>query len=115
MIDASHLAAAGVIEIAEIDVIPGNEAAFVAAVAEAEQHFRAARGCRSFALLGSVEHPQRFRLTVGWDSVADHMEHFRNSEGFAAWRALASPHFATPPRVEHVTMAHKGFVNDRKD
>lgn len=48
-------------EIAEIEVAAGNEAAFEAAVAEAAPHFESARGCRSFALDRSLEHPQRYR------------------------------------------------------
>lgn len=96
-------------EIAEIEVIPGTEAAFEAAVAEAAPHFKAGRGCRSFALDRSIEHPQRYRLVVGWDSVEDHMVHFRESEGFQAWRALVGPHFASPPRVEHVARVIDDF------
>ena len=96
-------------EIAEIEVIAGHEAAFEAAVAKAAPHFKTARGCRSFALDRSIEHAQRYRLVVGWDTVEDHMVHFRESEGFQAWRALAGPHFASPPRVEHVTTVVDGF------
>ena len=96
-------------EIAEIDVIAGHEAAFEAGVAEAAPHFKAARGCRSFALTRSIEHPQRYRLTVGWDSVEDHMVHFRESAAFQIWRGLVGPHFATPPRVEHVQSVIDSF------
>lgn len=96
-------------EIAEIEVSAGHETAFEAAVAEAAPHFRAARGCRSFALDRSIEHPQRYRLVVGWDSVDDHMVHFRDSAGFQAWRSLVGPHFAGPPRVEHVESVIDGF------
>ena len=95
-------------EIAEIDVIAGSEAAFEAAVAEAAPHFKLARGCRSFALDRSIEHPQRYRLMVGWDSVEDHMVHFRESAGFQSWRALVGHLFATPPRVEHVERVIEG-------
>ena len=96
-------------EIAEIEVIAGQEAAFEAGVAEAAPHFKAARGCRSFALDRSIEHPQRYRLVVGWDSVEDHMVHFRESAGFQAWRALAGPYFVGTPRVEHVERVIDGF------
>ncbi len=96
-------------EIAEIDVIAGHEADFEAAVAQAAPHFKAARGCRSFALSRSIEQPQRYRLTVGWDSVEDHMIHFRESAGFQAWRGLVGAHFASVPRVEHVASVIDGF------
>ena len=96
-------------EIAEIDVLPGHEAAFEAGVAKAAPHFKAARGCSSFALNRSIEHPQRYRLVVGWDSVDDHMIHFRESAGFQAWRDLVGSHFADVPRVEHVASVIDGF------
>ena len=89
-------------EIAEIDVTPGDEAAFEAAVAEAVPHFRNAVGCRSIALNRSIESPERYRLVVGWDSVDDHVIGFRESAGFQAWRGLVGRYFAKPPRVEHV-------------
>jgi quinol monooxygenase YgiN len=96
-------------EVAEINLIPGHEADFVAAVAQAAPHFKAARGCRSLALNRSVEAPQTYRLVVGWDTIEDHMVHFRESEAFQAWRALAGPHFASPPRVEHVETVLEAF------
>ena len=96
-------------EIAEIEVMPGHEADFEAAVAKAAPHFQAARGCRSLALNRSVEHPQKYRLVVGWDTIEDHMVHFRESEAFQAWRGLAGPHFASPPRVEHLETVLEAF------
>ena len=96
-------------EIAEIEVIAGHEAAFEAAVSDAAPHFKGARGCRSFALDRSIERPQHYRLIVGWDSVEDHMVHFRESAAFQIWRILAGPHFANPPRVEHVERCIDGF------
>jgi heme-degrading monooxygenase HmoA len=96
-------------EIAEIDVTEGHEAEFEAAVRKAAPLFKVSRGCRSFALTRSIEHPQRYRLTVGWDTVEDHMVHFRESEAFQGWRALVGPYFASPPRVEHVATVIDGF------
>ena len=43
----------------------------------------------------------RYLLFVQWETLEDHIVHFRNSENFAEWRRLAGPHFAAPPRVEH--------------
>ena len=96
-------------EIAEIDVVDGHEGDFEAAVAEAAPHFKAAKGCRSFALKRSIENPQRYRLVVGWETIEDHMVHFRESAAFQTWRGLVGPHFAGPPRVEHVATVIDGF------
>lgn len=89
-------------EIAQIEIDASQAQAFEAAVAQAEPHFRAAKGFRSFALYRSIELPGRYRLIVGWDSVEAHTVDFRASPAFQAWRALAGPFFLAPPHVEHV-------------
>lgn len=98
-----------IFEIASITVKPGQEAAFEADVAKAVLHFRAAQGCRRMKLERSIETPAHYRLVVGWDSVEDHMVQFRESDGYQQWRALAGPHFASPPHVEHVATVLDGF------
>ncbi|MFJ8795230.1 antibiotic biosynthesis monooxygenase family protein [Streptomyces sp. NPDC102462] len=89
-------------EIAQIEIHPGHEQEFEEAVVKALPHFLAADGCDGVDLYRSVEHPSRYRLMVRWETVAHHTVTFRGSEGFARWRALAGPHFAAPPQVEHV-------------
>lgn len=96
-------------EIAEIDVLGGTERQFEAAVAGATPYFQGAAGCLSLKLHRSIEFPCRYRLVVAWESVQDHTTQFRESQAFARWRELASPHFAAPPRVEHVTTLDVGF------
>ena len=96
-------------EVAHILVKPGAEIAFEQAVAEAAAIFRAARGCHGARLHRSIEQPQSYRLMVGWDSVDDHMVHFRAAPGFQQWRALAAPHFAAPPSVEHFATVVDGI------
>jgi heme-degrading monooxygenase HmoA len=96
-------------EIAQIEVKPGSEAAFEDGVNKAAPLFKRARGCKSMELQRSHEFPQRYRLVVGWDTIDDHMVHFRNSEDFQGWRNLVGPHFASPPQVEHVSQALKAF------
>lgn len=89
-------------EIAYIAIDPARAEAFEAAVAAARPHFEAAAGFVSFRLERVIEEPAHYRLVVGWVSVEAHMTDFRASDGFQKWRALASPFFAQPPRVEHV-------------
>ncbi|MFC8419526.1 antibiotic biosynthesis monooxygenase family protein [Streptomyces sp. NPDC057236] len=89
-------------EIAQIEIRPGQEREFERAVAQALPCFLAADGCHGADLHRSVEHPSRYRLMVRWETVEHHTVTFRASEGFARWRALAGPHFAAPPQVEHV-------------
>ncbi|MFS8037833.1 antibiotic biosynthesis monooxygenase family protein [Xanthobacter sp. AM11] len=94
-----------VYEVATIDIKEGSEAAFEAAVKEAAPYFQKSRGCRGLSLERSVETPTRYYLVVTWDSVEDHMVHFRNAPEFQEWRRLASPHFASAPTVEHTSVA----------
>lgn len=89
-----------VVEIALIDVKPGEEHQFAAAYEKARHHVASAPGCHWLRMTRGIESPSRFVLLVEWDSVAAH-EDFRNSDAFPQWRALIGPHFAAPPLVEH--------------
>jgi heme-degrading monooxygenase HmoA len=88
-------------EIAQIDVKPGSEKDFEAAIAKAEPIFRRCKGWKSFELHRGIEKPSRYRLHIKWETLENHTEDFRGSENFAQWRALVGPHFAAPPEVEH--------------
>ncbi len=98
-----------VTEIAQIKVIAGKEKAFEQAVAEAAPHFQSAKGYISLNLEKCIEDPSIYRLVVEWETLDNHMVDFRGSEGFAAWRALASPHFAEPPHVVHTENVFKAI------
>ena len=88
-------------EIAQIDVKPGTEKDFEAAVAKARAAFGRSPGFRGFELHRSIEKPQRYRLMVKWETLENHTVDFRGSENFAEWRALVGSYFASPPEVEH--------------
>lgn len=88
-------------EIATLTIDPDRAEEFEAAVAAARPYFEAAKGCLSFGMQRSIESPERYQLVVGWESVEAHMVDFRETEGFQAWRSLASPFFVAPPKVEH--------------
>ena len=92
-----------VLEVADIEVRPGEEEQFVAAYRGARAELAATPGCRSVRMTRGVESPSRFVLLVEWDSVEAHEQNFRGTERFSRWRAAIGPHFAAPPRVEHVT------------
>ncbi len=98
-----------IIEIAEIEVKPGEEAAFEAAVAEAASLFKRSKGCRAMELQRGVEKPSKYRLVVKWETLDDHIVHFRASEEFQEWRRLIGPHVAGAPTVEHTSIAVFGF------
>lgn len=95
-------------ELAEIDIKPGHEQAFEAAVVVARDLFLASKGCLAFRLHRSMEQPSRYRMFVEWETIEDHMIEFRNSDNFLEWRRLCGPHFQNPPRVEHLVVVVQG-------
>jgi heme-degrading monooxygenase HmoA len=88
-------------EIAQIEIKPGSEKDFEAAVDKARAAFGRAKGFHGFELHRSIEKPQRYRLMVKWETLKNHTIDFRGSENFAEWRALVGQYFASPPEVEH--------------
>mgnify|MGYP003423429667 CR=1 FL=1 len=90
-----------VLEVALIDVQPGQEDAFAAAYAQAREIVATTAGCRSVRMTRGVESPSRFVLLIEWDSVEAHQDNFRATERFVRWRGIIGPYFSGTPRVEH--------------
>ena len=88
-------------EIAQIDVKPGSEKDFEAAIAKAEPIFKRCKGWKSFELHRGIEKPSRYRLHIKWETLENHTVDFRGSEDFKEWRACVGHCFASPPEVEH--------------
>ena len=98
-----------VVESAEILVKAGMEEQFEAGVRAAAPLFRRARGCTSMRLQRGVENPRAYRLLVDWNTVEDHMVHFRESVDFQEWRRLVGDCFDGAPVVTHYAAAVDGF------
>ena len=90
-----------IMETAYMEIVPGQEAAFEAAFEQARHVVAQSPGFQVLHLHRGVERPSTYLVAIGWDTVEDHMDTFRNSDLFAQWRALLGPHFANPPAVEH--------------
>jgi len=88
-------------EIAQIEIKPGSEKDFEAAVSQAQTIFKRCRGWKSFELHRTIERPSRYRLLIKWETLENHIVDFRESSNFTEWRALVGPFFASPPEVEH--------------
>jgi len=97
-----------VLEVALIDIFPGDEDAFAAAYRLGHPILASTPGCRSVRMTRGLESPSRFVLLVEWDSVEAHEKNFRGTERFPQWRALIGSHFAKPPLVEHFTDVEPG-------
>jgi heme-degrading monooxygenase HmoA len=94
-------AAGMVLEIAIIQVRPGEEDAFATAYGKARPLVAETPGCRTVRMTRGIESPSRFVLLVEWDTIEAHTVNFRESDRFPRWRELIGPYFAEPPQVEH--------------
>jgi heme-degrading monooxygenase HmoA len=90
-----------IVEHVDLDVRPGEEEAYQAALAEALAFIRSADGFQSLRMLRSIETPSRFVLLVEWDSVEAHLEGFRGSAAFEQWRSLLHHFYVSPTQAEH--------------
>ena len=91
-----------ILELADIRIQPGQNAAFEAAIAQAATTIIAkAKGFQRFTVNKGIESPERYVLQIVWDTLEDHTVGFRQSALFTQWRALVGPFFAAPPVVEH--------------
>jgi heme-degrading monooxygenase HmoA len=90
-----------VLEVAILNVRPGEAPAFEAAFREAQQILAASPGCQRHELRRCLEAADRYLLLVWWDSLESHTEGFRKSPAYERWRRLLH-HFYDPfPTVEH--------------
>ena len=90
-----------VLEAAVLNVRPGEEAAFEAAMKKARPLIAASDGFRGLTLRRCIEEPNLYLLSVEWDTLEDHTVGFRRSERYGEWRALLH-HFYEPfPEVKH--------------
>jgi heme-degrading monooxygenase HmoA len=88
-------------EHAVLEVIAGQEEAFVEAMEAAKALIAASPGFVSLRVERCVERPHCFLLLVEWERLEDHTEGFRGSAAYEEWRA-ALHHFYDPfPVVEH--------------
>lgn len=90
-----------VVEVFDVNVLPGQEPAFAEAYAKARETVVTTPGCHSARMMRCIESPARFVMIVEWDSFEAHTENFRETERFTIWRDLVGPYFDGSPKVEH--------------
>jgi heme-degrading monooxygenase HmoA len=97
-----------ILEIADIRIAPGQQAAFDEAIERGlSTVISQAPGFRGWKVNKGVESPERYLLQIFWDTLEDHTVGFRGGPLFAQWRAIVGPFFAQPPQVEHFTLLGK--------
>lgn len=90
-----------ILEAAILNVRPGHERAFEAAMAEARPLIAASPGFRGIEVRPCIEQPGRYLLLVHWERLEDHTQGFRGSERYERWRALLHHFYEPVPTVEH--------------
>jgi heme-degrading monooxygenase HmoA len=98
-----------IVEIASIQVKPGHEEQFEAAIEQAVAVFKRAEGCLGLQLQRCIETPDLYHVHIRWRTVEHHTTGFRTSPLFQEWRALVGPHFASPPTVQHFEFKTENF------
>jgi len=97
-----------ILEVADIQVAPGQQAAFEEAILRGLNGVMSrARGMRGWKVNHGVESPQRYLLMIFWETLEDHTVHFRQGPLFGEWRAIVGPFFDKPPVVEHFELVGK--------
>lgn len=97
-----------ILELADIRIQPGQNAAFEAAIQKgARDVISQANGFQGFKVNRGVENPERYILQIFWSTLEDHTVTFRQGPLFAQWRAIVGPFFAAPPVVEHYELVAK--------
>jgi heme-degrading monooxygenase HmoA len=96
-----------ILEVAILDVIPGREADFESAFAQASPLIASMRGYISHQLQHCIEKQNRYILLVQWETLEDHTIGFRSSVEYQEWKKLLH-HFYDPfPTVEHYEMVQQ--------
>lgn len=97
-----------ILEVADIRIRPGEQAAFDEAIQRGlTTVISQAKGFRGWKVNKGIESPERYLLQIFWDTLDNHTVDFRGGPLFVQWRAIVGPFFAQPPQVEHYTLLGK--------
>ena len=92
-----------ILEIATLQIKPGQTADFEAAFSRAQSIISSMSGYVSHELQRCIEDSHQYSLLVRWQTLEDHTVGFRRSPQYQAWRELLH-HFYDPfPTVLHYT------------
>ena len=97
-----------ILELADIRIHPGQNAAFEEAIQRGVTTvIQPAQGFQGFKINKGIESPERYLLQIFWTTLEDHTVGFRESPACAEWRAIVGPFFAAAPVVEHFDLLSK--------
>ena len=91
-----------ILEHADITIAPGRNAEFEEAIQRGiDTVISTAKVFVDAQVHKGIESPERYLLTIHWQTLENHTVDFREGPLFPAWRAIVGPFFAKPPVVEH--------------
>ena len=97
-----------ILELAILNIRPGQSPAFEKAFAEAQAIIASSAGYISHQLQRCLEDENKYLLLVQWSRLEDHTIGFRQSPEYQRWKALLH-HFYDPfPTVEHYETVFPG-------
>ena len=97
-----------ILEVAQLNVRPGQASAFELAFSEAKSIISSMPGYISHELQRCIEDENKYVLLVKWETLESHTIGFRHSTEYLEWKRLLH-HFYDPfPTVEHFESLERG-------
>ena len=96
-----------ILEVATLDVRPGQQAAFERDFALASVYISSIDGYISHELQRCVEQPNRYLLLACWKTLEAHTEGFRQSPQYLEWKRMLHHYYDPFPTVEHYTSVYR--------
>ena len=90
-----------ILEVAILDIIPGQEGEFQAAFEKASPIISSMAGYLSHQLRRCIEQQNRFILLVDWETLEAHTVGFRGSPEYQEWKKLLHHYYDPFPVVQH--------------
>lgn len=90
-----------ILEHARLQVRPGQEAAFEAALVDARPLIAASPGFLGMEVRPAIERQGEYLLAVRWESITHHRDGFRQSDRYEQWRALLHHFYDPMPIVDY--------------
>ena len=96
-----------ILEVAILDVKPGQEEAFEGDFSTAVAYISVIDGYDSHELQRCIERPNRYLLLVRWRTLEAHTEGFRKSPQYQEWKRLLHHYYDPFPTVGHFVRVHR--------
>ena len=90
-----------IVEIIRYQIDGEQHAEFEQAYREAQRYLAKSQHCLEYELVRCVKIPNRYFLSIRWESADGHLKGFRRSSAFVEFAALVKPYFEQIDEMEH--------------